>query len=153
MAGDDVLGRFVERYRAAGYDDGRIAEELAKSGFEVEAVRAALAQGAGSTGTVARSPGPAKAPAPPQEGGQARSGARPSEGRPPAGSSGGCMYPPCGRCGRGFLLPFFLKDGTNFYACTSCRALFGPKDAVPSLIGFGSDVSSGRARVEYLVPP
>lgn len=38
------------------------------------------------------------------------------------------MYPICGECNKGTLLPFYSKDGTNIYACTRCLAKFGPVD-------------------------
>jgi ribosomal protein S27AE len=30
------------------------------------------------------------------------------------------MYPKCGKCGDGTLLPFFNEKGENFYKCTKC---------------------------------
>ena len=35
------------------------------------------------------------------------------------------MYPKCPVCGKGTLLPFFDKDGTNIYVCTVCHSKFG----------------------------
>jgi len=33
-------------------------------------------------------------------------------------------YPKCGMCKDGSLVPFFLADGRNAYACTECRTIF-----------------------------
>ena len=33
-------------------------------------------------------------------------------------------YPKCGMCKEGRLVPFFLADGRNAYACTACRTVF-----------------------------
>jgi hypothetical protein len=33
-------------------------------------------------------------------------------------------YPKCGNCKDGVLVPFFLADGRNAYACTECRTIF-----------------------------
>jgi len=33
-------------------------------------------------------------------------------------------YPKCGMCKEGRLVPFFLADGRNAYACTACKTVF-----------------------------
>jgi hypothetical protein len=33
-------------------------------------------------------------------------------------------YPKCGMCKHGSLVPFFMPDGRNAYACTECRTIF-----------------------------
>jgi hypothetical protein len=33
-------------------------------------------------------------------------------------------YPECGMCKDGELVPFFLENGKNAYACTQCRTVF-----------------------------
>jgi|GEM_PF-6469797 len=38
------------------------------------------------------------------------------------------MYPPCPKCGKGTLLPFFNSSGENIYVCTHCLRKFGPLD-------------------------
>lgn len=52
-------------------------------------------------------------------------------------------YPKCGMCKEGRLLPFFLADGRNAYACTSCKTIFFMK--VPS----GSEADPERWRADY----
>jgi len=39
------------------------------------------------------------------------------------------MYPKCGKCGEGILLPFFNGNGANIYVCTKCNIVFGCKDS------------------------
>ncbi len=135
--GEDRAQRYVERYRNAGYDDERILRELVDQGLDESAVKAALRNGSRSVAS--------------QRPGADSSATSPSQASVPQGS--GCMYPPCGRCHEGYLLPFFIKDGTNFYSCTKCGAMFGPANMVDSLIGFEGDVTSGRAKIKYMIPP
>ena len=52
------------------------------------------------------------------------------------------MYPKCGKCGEGTLLPFFNEKGANHYACTKCERVFSS--------GFGNIKGSWKYVTEYL---
>lgn len=52
-------------------------------------------------------------------------------------------YPKCGSCKEGRLVPFFLADGRNAYACTECKTILFLK--VPA----GSEDNPESWRVSY----
>ena len=52
-------------------------------------------------------------------------------------------YPKCGSCKEGRLVPFFLADGRNAYACTECKTILYLK--IPS----GSENNPESWRVAY----
>jgi hypothetical protein len=38
-----------------------------------------------------------------------------------------CLYPPCPKCNKGYLLPFYNEFGVNIYLCTMCTFRIGHK--------------------------
>ncbi len=54
-------------------------------------------------------------------------------------------YPKCGMCKEGRLVPFFLADGRNAYACTACRTVLHLK--VPQ----GGEADPESWRVDYTI--